>query len=417
MDSKRRMTALLLVVAVLVPVATASAQNLNQGLVAHYELDRNTRDSSGNAHHATAFGNIEYVRGPMRFAAAFDGGQKVIQTGLKFHAPNALSVCAWVRSNVITEEQQIIVGRPNSYPQLALRNHKAVLMFYSTNNDWVGVASKANCDDGGWYHIAGVWDGATLSIYVNGALDDTKPTNRKVFPDQIRSLEIGGFRTLTDPNAKSQNLNGVIDDVRLYSRALTAAEVKAIRDLAGTIPAGGPGHGGPGHGGPGHGGPGPGGPGPGGPVRLVTYTNRGLGYEIQVPDDLIELRGNLGGAVVQRFRRTGRRPALVEVSQVDMPALTAAQLTRLVELMTQNNPLFAQKLTESAVQVRNGVGLERSCKGALNGRDYTTVALYLATARSGLFTVTATLVEPSTNAERGVLSDVVDSFTLQRQRP
>jgi hypothetical protein len=74
-----------------------------------------------------------------------------------------------------------------------------------------------------WTHITGTWDYSGAKLYVNGTL--------------ISSAEFGGLGVPTVSTSivtlgvgHGASLNGIMDDVRIYNRALSAAEVKAIYD-------------------------------------------------------------------------------------------------------------------------------------------------------------------------------------------
>ena len=75
-----------------------------------------------------------------------------------------------------------------------------------------------------WYHVAGTYDAAarTLNIYVNGALDNG--VLRGTVPaSQVNSAVNVNIGRRSD----GFYFNGVIDEVRIYNRALTAAEIQA----------------------------------------------------------------------------------------------------------------------------------------------------------------------------------------------
>ena len=76
-----------------------------------------------------------------------------------------------------------------------------------------------------WSHLAMTWDGLTVRVYVNGA--------------QVSSSALAGTAmTSTSPLRIGGNgvwpewFSGVIDEVRVYNRALSAAEIAADRDAA-----------------------------------------------------------------------------------------------------------------------------------------------------------------------------------------
>lgn len=78
---------------------------------------------------------------------------------------------------------------------------------------------------GNWYHVASTWDGTTRKLYLNGELkrSDTPGANNA----SAANFHIG-------KTCCSEYFNGLIDDVALYGRALTQAEVTDLAD--GTAP-------------------------------------------------------------------------------------------------------------------------------------------------------------------------------------
>jgi hypothetical protein len=78
-----------------------------------------------------------------------------------------------------------------------------------------------------WTHLAVTYDGAALRLYVNGTLVTTTATAGSI-PTSTGALRIGGNTIWPEWYA------GLIDDVRVYNRALTAAQIQA--DMA--TPAG-----------------------------------------------------------------------------------------------------------------------------------------------------------------------------------
>jgi RHS repeat-associated protein len=87
------------------------------------------------------------------------------------------------------------------------------------------VDSGSPCPPDVWCHVAGTYDGTTLSIYVNGALGGT--IGYAGTPPIGQSLWIGRRNDGTYPFA------GLIDEVDVFDHALTAGEIKTIYDAGG----------------------------------------------------------------------------------------------------------------------------------------------------------------------------------------
>ncbi|MBK7099431.1 MAG: DUF1735 domain-containing protein [Sphingobacteriales bacterium] len=71
-----------------------------------------------------------------------------------------------------------------------------------------------------WYHLAAVYDGAQLKIYINGQLAATKTASRTV---DLTSTYSGGFHF--GYSAGGRLFNGAISEARIWSRALTQSEI------------------------------------------------------------------------------------------------------------------------------------------------------------------------------------------------
>ena len=72
-----------------------------------------------------------------------------------------------------------------------------------------------------WYHIAGTWNGTTNKIFVNGVQQaDTKTSNVPAL-DVSRAITIGAHY-----NGTARNLDGLIGEVRVHSRALSLLEIR-----------------------------------------------------------------------------------------------------------------------------------------------------------------------------------------------
>lgn len=77
-------------------------------------------------------------------------------------------------------------------------------------------------NDGAWHHLAATFDGALWSLYVDGELESAKPmpTDTQTSTGRIGSLNFG----------PTYYWKGSLRDVRVYARALSAAEVRLLND-------------------------------------------------------------------------------------------------------------------------------------------------------------------------------------------
>src|SRR5438093_11641326 len=76
-----------------------------------------------------------------------------------------------------------------------------------------------------WTHLAGTFDGATMRLYVNG-VEAVSQAQTAALTATAGTLQIGA------DSYAGENFAGRIDEVRIYNRALTAAEIQADMNTA-----------------------------------------------------------------------------------------------------------------------------------------------------------------------------------------
>jgi hypothetical protein len=191
-------------------------------------------DWSGNGNHAAAKGDAKIVldaeRGPV---LQLDG------TGDYLEAANSpslnitgdkVSLTAWVNFDSVATVQMIVCKVFNntthaspyfSYGLHTLANGQPRFWISRTG----GAANRAGTTGmfkvGTWHHVAGVYDGAQMQLYLDGVLAaTTNVTGTLIGYDTV--LRMGTNGGLTEP------LKGKLDDIRVYNRALTADELKEV---------------------------------------------------------------------------------------------------------------------------------------------------------------------------------------------
>ena len=90
------------------------------------------------------------------------------------------------------------------------------------NGGTLGAGNYLSINDNTWYFVAVTWDGSIAKFYVNNNLISSHPLSGQMVPDS-KNLAIG-----IDPPGEVEYFKGKIDDLRIYSRALSAEELFAI---------------------------------------------------------------------------------------------------------------------------------------------------------------------------------------------
>jgi hypothetical protein len=213
------------------PVAVAP-QSLSSGLVAFYPFNGNANDESGNKNDGTVTGaTLATDRfGEPNNAYAFSGFGSIIvvppSPSLSF--ANDLTVSAWIKTaNTFGAIAAQHIGGGDGNFLLSITGGK--LIFGRSANFW--TSNPVNDDR--WHHVVGVYDNArhVVSHYVDGVMVSSK-TDPSPLPNRPIALTFG------DESARAYALGAVIDDVRLYNRALSDAEVTQLFLLpSGSAPA------------------------------------------------------------------------------------------------------------------------------------------------------------------------------------
>lgn len=216
------------------------------GLVAAYGFDEGTgmttanAASSGAALNGTLSNATWTTAGRFGNALAFTGGESSWVT-VPHHASLSLTtgmtISAWIRPTSAMQNEPTILMKQQSgnliYALYANSGGGTPNAWYVSNGDWINVFADSgdSAPLNTWTHIAATFDGATLRIFHNGQLSASQASNGAI---DVASgvLRIGGNSIWSN-----EGFPGVIDEVRIYHRALSATEIQA--DMATPVSGGG----------------------------------------------------------------------------------------------------------------------------------------------------------------------------------
>ncbi len=117
-----------------------------------------------------------------------------------------------------------LVGNGDGYVFWTMGNGDLYLDIFSGPSETYLTAT--NVFDGNWHHVSGVRSGDTFSLYVDDALVDSTTQNSIGSVSNNTSLYIGAV------DATGGDYDGLIDDVRLYDRALASSDITELYSLA-----------------------------------------------------------------------------------------------------------------------------------------------------------------------------------------
>jgi tetratricopeptide (TPR) repeat protein len=215
-------------------------------LVAWWKLDEGTgtvcSDSSGHGHTATVMGNLQWRAGRSGGALLFNDKDYVdCGNDRAFNLPHEITIACWIQTPGFTQEHQTLVAKGDSSWRLQRLDSTNRLAFHcdgltTTSNYYAKdcVEGKTKVDDGQWHHVAAVYDGASLQLYLDGVLD-----NAEVATGTIAANEQPVFIGSNGAPEFPKEWNGLIDEVRIYSRALSAVEIADLHGREATNPSAG----------------------------------------------------------------------------------------------------------------------------------------------------------------------------------
>ncbi len=216
-----------------VSAATIQRAPNNLGLVGYWSFNDATStkatDFSGNGNTGTltgANGLPVWTGGKVGSALKFDGVDDYVQVNdapeLRWNHPETVSM--WVKTNTPATTQPVFMKDNNDALnrefQLDIISNKFVTYINldgtGANFDSVTANTFGNIAAGVWYHVVVVRTGSNLIIYVNGISDSVAST---AAPNKAAPVILGAYFSA------SLYFNGLLDEVRIYNRALSADEI------------------------------------------------------------------------------------------------------------------------------------------------------------------------------------------------
>lgn len=203
---------------------------LGVDIVGEWRFEDNLNDISGNNNHGTykPSGSPNYVEGVTAGTKAlnFDGSHYVdCGNDKSLNITDEITIEAWVKSNNISAYQHIVDkggAGPSAYqisfyqskPYGWIRTEDGVRHNYQGN-----TVLKSNT----WYHFVLTYDGHHYRYYINGYLDFETSLSGKISTNNYE-LNIGR----EGGPISGAFFNGTIDEVRIYRKALTSAQIKKL---------------------------------------------------------------------------------------------------------------------------------------------------------------------------------------------
>ena len=210
----------------------------SHGLVAYWPLDEGsgtvTFDASGHGNSGTLVNGPQWIGGP---SLDFDGENDYVDVGTLDVSGSALTLAAWIYSrdlaNCVANDCRILsktTGTAESDHFFMLStiesgaNTRLRFRLKTDGTTSTLIASSGNLPENTWVHAAAVYDGADMLLYLNGALVGSTGKSGSLSTNSGVSVWIGG----NPPEGSARPWDGLLDEVRIYDRALSAGEIQAL---------------------------------------------------------------------------------------------------------------------------------------------------------------------------------------------
>jgi hypothetical protein len=219
------------------------------GLVGWWKCDDGAgemvADSSGHGHDGKVFGVTKWEAGHIGNGALkitnFQEGENITNGGAVIAdspllRPSRFTVGMWVKwsrdfrqkalNRILqkgndNKETFVIIGGGGADNFGNANNAVSFAIAQETRGDVYNVSAKGTFEGGKWYHVAATYDGADMLLYVDGKVAGKNTIGDvKLIAVEGEPLVIG-----SRPPNMDRGFDGVVDDVRMYNRALSAEDI------------------------------------------------------------------------------------------------------------------------------------------------------------------------------------------------
>lgn len=219
---------------------------LDSNLVGHFKFDESvgstTYEFSGAGSNGTRVGTTRTTSGcKLGYCLYFNGGAASLTeyvnignvSNLDASGKTAWSVSVWLKPDAVGADNnnRQFVAKWGTGMQYGLgyqnANNNLVFFYVRTGSSGSGgvtyiATSNIGVSDSSWHHLVGTYDGSSVNIYIDGNLNNSVSASGAMNTLVSDPVRISGYGDGTN------TVKAYLDDVRIYSRALSATEIKSL---------------------------------------------------------------------------------------------------------------------------------------------------------------------------------------------
>ena len=204
----------------------------NLDLVAYYPFTGNANNETGSGNNGVAEGATlttdRFLNPNKAYYFGGDGDDVRIQPAPNFWSTGSFTFSCWIKIQPGGLYQPRIIH--NGTLDVGLTDTSGSPLLFFAGFGFNGLVTTNHLSTGVNYHVAGTYDGITVRLYLDGIEILSQNVNWTL---QVTSIPLGIGRNL---QTGTDWFSGTIDDVRLYNRALTKAEIKQLFSIESPIP-------------------------------------------------------------------------------------------------------------------------------------------------------------------------------------
>jgi len=204
-----------------------ASMSATAGLVAAYGFNEGSgttvTDASGNGNNGTISNTTWVTTGKFGGALQFNGNSVVtVPNAASLQLSSGMTLEAWVNPSVVDASWRDVIykGNDNFYLEATSTNGSVPDAGTIAGGSYADAFGKAKLPINTWSYLTETYDGSTLRLYVNGT-QVASTAHTGAIATSTNPLQIGG------DSIYGQNFTGLIDEVRVYNVALTAAQIQA----------------------------------------------------------------------------------------------------------------------------------------------------------------------------------------------
>jgi hypothetical protein len=216
---------------------TTSSKAADPDLAAYWKFDDGSGttafDSSGNGNNGVLVGDPKWVAGKFGGALEFNGDDYVdCGNGPSLQIQDQITITFWFNVDAFSNTWEAFLAKSDSAYRASRSAGTGNATHFGAGGTSVGGGNSyfdgtIIVTGGQWHHYAATYDGTAGKIYIDGVLDVTSPGTGQI------SLTSSDLYIGENSGATGRFLHGIMDEVRIYSRALTDTEINEVMAGAG----------------------------------------------------------------------------------------------------------------------------------------------------------------------------------------